>query len=141
MNYELKNCGVDISFSCMTLDRSNGMKNFVIMSYWQLYGTNCQQIIYTQSCQSHTKPSLLELKKAIHFTIVAPVGEQGGSHLPHRPRYIRIANRWGQDMYNAIRFDLINAGIQVGFQTRAEAEKECAEEGTDPDGVNLLYDE
>jgi len=70
--------------------------------------------------------------------ITSPNGSQNGSNVPHRPSHIVIHNRWGQDTFDAIKHTVMQAGIGISFQTRAQAEKDCAAAGTDPDGNNFL---
>lgn len=132
------NTGVDVTFSCIMLDKKTGMKVFSVMAHWQLYDTDLDQNIYTHFVKSHTKPAFIELQRAVHCMIVAPTGQSGGSDQPHRPRYIHIFNRWGKDYFDAVQSIILDAGIPCGFQSREDAEQACEEEGTDPDGINLI---
>jgi hypothetical protein len=132
------NTGVDVTFSCYMIDKKTGMKVFNVMAHWQLYDTDLDQNIYTHCVKSHTKPAFLELQRAVHCMIVAPTGQAGGSDRPHRPKYIHIFNRWGKDYFDAVQSIILDAGIACGFQSREDAERACEEEGTDPDGINLV---
>ena len=87
------------------LDKKTGAKVFHVMAMWQMYHTNKKQVIYMMApVKSHTKPALIELKKAIHCLIVAPTGTEHGCDISHRPSHIYIANRY---IYSIIYFNSI----------------------------------
>ena len=133
--------GMTITYTGLSIDRRSGMRQFTIMAVWQcdeLEKSGDSQMIYTGFCTTHSTPSLHDLKKAIHFSITSPSGVQCGSDQPHRPRYITIHNRWTRDCFFMVKNSLLEAGIAPIFQTREEAEKECADAGTDPDGLDFM---
>ena len=77
-------------------------------------------------------------------TVIVPWHSQlapDGSAIPHRPQLVIIQNHWGAELFHAVRYDFMAAGIGCQFQTqtREEAERECAEAGIDPDGFNLFF--
>ena len=133
--------GTTITYTGLSIDHRSGMRQFTVMAIWQcdeLEKHGEPQMIYTGFCTTHSTPSLHDLKKAIHFSITSPSGVQCGSDQPHRPRYITIHNRWTRDCFFMVKNFLLEAGIAPIFQTREEAEKECADAGTDPDELDFM---
>lgn len=121
---------MDVSFSCVMLTKKTGTKEFFIMVHWVLCGTDISQVVYMKApVLSHTIPPLIEMQRAIHTAIVALNGKLGGADTPHRPVHIRILNRWTRPYFDSVRGPLNRAGIACSFQTREEAEAECAKEG------------
>ena len=133
MSFPLRRDQLDVSFHCAMINKRTGRKEFCVLAML------AEQFVYADApIISHTKPPIYELIKAIHVSIMAPTGRQHSTDIPHRPYQIRIANRWGEEYFKAIRHSLIDTGILLYLQTREEAEAECAECGTDPDGYNML---
>ena len=135
---------ITLTFSCVMLNKKTGMKEFYVSAIWtpcnDEFGPDAYQSVFMHApVLSHTKPSVVDLAFAIDCAITAPSGIQFGTNIPHRPKFITIHNRWGRECYDALRFQLYAADINSHFQSREDAERECAEEGTDPDGINLIF--
>jgi len=132
------NTSLTVTFTCTHICKKTGRNSYIILVHWSNLSDDDHQIVYSSMFASHTIPSLYEFKKAIHCALIAPSGIRGYSCIPHRPNHIEIHNRWTYEYYDAVRLPIINSDIGVSFQTREAAEEICRQEGTDPDGANII---